>query len=383
LIAAIRILDFIGAGLLAMAIVGCDLTPPMAPVQIPSSHGQLKLCSGAPALPPKNLSSNPNYLESSVDVIDSTGAATTGLTQSDFVATENDRPIPIAYFHAEQGQPPVSIAILVDKSGSMVTKLPVVSASVDALLPKLGACDEVMLYAFGMDPILVQNFTTDHALVGERLKLVGAWGQTPFYDGVQQGNARLGASHYPDRVAIIFTDDSGGVLASSSLDNASKTASRQDIVSSALNSQSRFIVVGVGKPDASKNDISVSIGPWAIGSAPNGVGAEDLKTFATDLDGEFLLMASEPDENAPKVKLRPRDAGSYPTSPKYAPLAADPGEVEKFATTVAAQIDRHYTIGVISSGQASSGATHITIKLANRPSARATFHQIVLSPAIP
>jgi VWFA-related protein len=331
--------------------------------------------------------SNPNYLEFSVDVTDTTGAPTTGLTQSDFVATENDRPIPIAYFRAEQDRPPVSIAILVDKSGSMVTKLPVVSASVDALLPKLGACDEVMLYAFGMDPILVQDFTTDHALVGERLKLVGAGGLTPFYDGVQQGTARLGGSHYPDRVAIIFTDDDvSALLASSSLDNASKTASRQDIVSSALNSQSRYFVVGVGKPDATSSLVSGNIGSWSFG-APNGVGAKDLEKFATDLDGEFFLIAAEPDKNAPKVSERIRNVVSFTPSPafppKYSPLAADPGGVQQFASSIAAQIDRHYTIGVISSGQPSSGATHIAIKLANRPSARATFHQIVLGPTIP
>jgi hypothetical protein len=38
---------------------------------------------------------------------------------------------------------------------------------------------------------------------------------------------------------------------------------------------------------------------------------------------------------------------------------------------------------VISSGQPSSGTNHITIKLANRPSARVTFHQIVPGPTIP
>ena len=380
--AGIGIHVLVAAGMLAIAIAGCADTT-MAPVETPSSSGQLKLCTGAPALPPKSFALNPNYLEFSVDVIDSTGAPGSGLTQSDFVVTQNDQPIPMAYFSADQGLPPVSIGILVDKSGSMVTKLPVVSSSVEALMPKLDACDEVMLYAFGMEPILVQDFTTDHAIVAERMKLVGAWGQTPFYDGVQQGIARLDASHYPDRVAIIFTDDVSGLLSASSLDNASTTASRADIVSSALNSQSRFFVVGVGKPDASKNDVAVTIGPWTIGNAPNGVGAEDLKTFATDLGGEFFLMASEPDENATKVKLRPRDAGSYPVTPKYAPLAADPGEVQQFATSVASQIDRHYTIGVISSGQAAAATNHIAIKLANRPSARTTFRQINLGRPTP
>jgi VWFA-related protein len=337
------------------------------------------LCSGAPAPAPKRLASNPNYVEFSVDVIDSTGATTTGLAQADFVATENDHTIPIAYFSAEQGRLPVSTGILVDKSGSMVTKLPVVSASVEALMPKLDACDEVMVYAFGMEPILVQDFTTDHALVSERLRYVGASGQTPFYDGVQQGLARLATGHYPDKVAIIFTDDLW------SLDNASKRASRDNLVSSAVNSQSRFFVVGVGKPDASQFPISMGIGPWTIGGGPNGVGAKGLGDFATDVGGEFFLITAEPDKNAQKVSTRDRSVSAALTvfPPKYYPLAADPGEIQQFATQFSSQIDRHYTIGVISSGQAASATNHIAIKLANRPSARTTFHQINLARPTP
>jgi VWFA-related protein len=366
--AGIRIHAIAAAGVLAMALGGC-ITQTMAPVEIPfSSHeGRLNLCSQGPTPPPGNFASNPNYLEFSVDVIDSNGTPASGLTQLDFVVSENDRPIPVAYFRIEDGRPPVSIGILVDKSGSMVTKLPVVSAGVDALLSKLNACDEVMLYAFGMDPILVQDFTTDHARVGQRLKYVQATNQTPFYDGVRQGIARLDSSHYPDRVAIIFTDDM------SSLDNASKSVTRDDLVSSALNSQSRFFVVGVGKPDASQHSVAVSVGPWTIGGSADGVGAEDLKKFATDSGAGFFLIAAEPDKNAPKVATS--------TGVKYARLAADPGEIQQFATSVASQIDRHYTIGVISSGQ-SSATNHITIK-ANRPSARTTFHQVTLSPATP
>jgi VWFA-related protein len=366
--AGIRIHAIAAAGVLAMALGGC-ITQTMAPVEIPfSSHeGRLNLCSQGPTPPPGNFASNPNYLEFSVDVIDSNGTPASGLTQLDFVVSENDRPIPVAYFRIEDGRPPVSIGILVDKSGSMVTKLPVVSAGVDALLSKLNACDEVMLYAFGMDPILVQDFTTDHARVGQRLKYVQATNQTPFYDGVRQGIARLDSSHYPDRVAIIFTDDM------SSLDNASKSVTRDDLVSSALNSQSRFFVVGVGKPDASQHSVAVSVGSWTIGGSADGVGAEDLKKFAIDSGAEFFLITAEPDKNAPKVATS--------TGVKYARLAADPGEIQQFATSVASQIDRHYTIGVISSGQ-SSATNHITIK-ANRPSARTTFHQVTLSPATP
>jgi VWFA-related protein len=370
----IRMHLLIGAGLLAIAVGGCST--PMAPDEIPisSREGRLNLCSQGPTPPPGNFASNPNYVEFSVDVIDSSGTPASGLTQSDFVATENDRPIPVAYFRFEEGRPPVSIGILVDKSGSMVTKLPVISASVDALLSKLNACDEVMLYAFGMDPILVQDFTTDHARVGQRLRYVQAFGQTPFYDGVHQGIARLDNSHYSDRVAIIFTDDVSGILASSSLDNASKSVTRDDLVSSALNSQNRFFVVGVGQPDASQHSVAVSIGSWSIGGSDNGVGAEDLNKFATDSGAGFFLIAAEPDKNAPKVAT---SAGQ-----KYTRLAADPGEIQQFATSVAAQIGRHYTIGVISSGQQSSAKNHITIK-ANRPSARTTFHQITLSPSKP
>ena len=260
----------------------------MAPVQLPSSRAQLKLCNVAPAFPPNNLASNPNYREFSVDAIDPTGAPIGNLTQSDFVATEDGRSIPITYFHMEQGRPPVSVGILVDKSASMVTKLPMVSASVDALLSKLDRCDEVFLFAFGIDPILVEDFTTDHLLVSERLKFVGAGGQTPFYDGVQQGIMRLDTSHYPDRVLIIYTDDL------TSLDNASKRASRADIVSAAVNSRGRFFVIGVGKPDATNFPVALSVGPWTLGAAPNGVNADGLKGLATDLGGRFFLSPGSP-----------------------------------------------------------------------------------------
>ena len=228
-----------------------------------------------------------------------------------------------------------------------------------------------------MDPILVADFTTDHALVCERLRWVRAAGQTPFYDGVQQGFARLSASHYPDRVVIIFTDDLW------SLDNASKRSSRDEVVSSALNSRNRIFVVGVGKPDASRFPVGVSIGPWSIGSGPDRVGVEDLTQFATDSGGEFFLIAAEPDQNAQKVSTPVINGGIFsPTQLKYTPLAADPGQVAQFANSIASQIDRHYTIGLIASGQSASVVDHITIK-ANRPSARTTFHQITLPPSKP
>jgi hypothetical protein len=370
----------IDAAILAIALAGCAVTAPMAPVQIPSSHGQLKLCTSAPAPPPANLASNPNYRAFSVDVIDSAGAPTIGLTQSDFVATENDRQLPIAYFRADQHRPPVSIAILVDKSASMVTKLPVVRAGIDALTPQLDACDEVMLYAFGEMPELVQDFTTDHALVAERLKLISAAGKTPFYDGVQHGTALLDKSHYTDRVAVIFTDDLPTLLAPSSLDNASVTATRKDIVSLAVNSQRRFFVVGVGDPHASKSDLAVLVGPFVIGgSPPDGVDAPDLKTFATDLEGGFFLITSQPDKNAPKVTAPPitPTSNTYRPAPaqSFPPLAADPVELHQFAASLASQIDTHYTLGFISSGQQSSPPGHIMIR-STRPTTRTTINQI-------
>jgi VWFA-related protein len=355
--------------LLAVALGGCASTQ-MAPVSMPSQLGQLKLCASAPIAPPHDLASNPNFVEFSVDLIDPTGASTSSLAQSDFVATENGRPIPVAYFREEQGRPPVSIGILVDKSGSMVTKLPVVRSSVEALLSKLDPCDEVLVFAFGMDPILVEDFTTDHALISQRMSLIGAGNQTPFYDGVQQGVALLNASHYRDRVIIIFTDDLW------SLDNASKRASRDDVVSSALNSHDRYFVIGVGKPDATSIPITVSVGPWALGPAPNGVGAKDLGKLATDLSGEFFLMAAEPDENAPKVSARSRNGF---IEPRYVPLKVDPGELQQFANSFASEIDRHYTIGVIASGPPASVMDHISIKVPSRPSARVMAHQINLT----
>ena len=370
----------IGA-MLAIALAGC--APAMEPVAMPLVQGQVKLCSSTPEPPPKDLATNPDYVEYSVEVIDPSGAATVGLKQSDFVVANGGAPEPIAFFREDRTRPPASIGIMVDKSASMVGKLPIVKAAVAQLMKKIDPCDEVFLYAFGIDPILVQDFTTDHQLVSARLNQISAWGQTPLYDGVKMGIERLKTAHYPDKVLMIFTDDlPSGWFGSTGLDNASKNVKQDDLMSSALNSESRIYIVGVGNPNGATNVIAL-----LAGKSQEAIDPENLKKFASAIDAETVFIFSSADENAPKVAISTHHAPGplffNPPMPKFSPLRIDPNQIEQVASSIASQIDDHYTIGIVAATKspgAASTPTEMTIKIANRPAAVVRTHHVQLTP---
>ncbi|MDO8431881.1 MAG: VWA domain-containing protein [Candidatus Binatus sp.] len=365
--------------ILAIALAGCAQT--MEPVAMPLVQGPLNLCSSNPEPPPKDLASNPNYAEYSVEVIDPAGAPTNGLKESDFVVIEKGATVPIAFFREDHTRPPASIGILVDKSGSMVSKLPIVKSAVAELLKKIDSCDEVFLYAFGIDPVLVQDFTTDHDIVSARLNAVNAWGRTPLYDGVKLGIERLKGGHYPDKVLIVLTDDiPASWLESTGLDNASKNVTQEGLVSSALNSHSRIYVVGVGNPAASH--VPIIIGPWDIGHSQEAIDTDSLKNFATNIGAVVFFILSPADKSAPKVSLEQRQPlGLFINPLKFSPLAIDANQIDQVATSIASQIDDHYTIGVITSAKsAPAPSTATEVKLANRPTAIASMHRVQLAP---
>ncbi len=355
---------------------------------MPLAQGSVNLCSSTPEPPPKDLASKPGYVQYSVEVIDPSGAPTNGLKQSDFVAVEDGVPIPIAFFREDRSRPPASIGILVNKSGTMVSKLPIVKSAVAELLKKIDPCDEVYLYAFGTEPILVQDFTTQHDLISARFNAVDARGWAKIYDSLKPGLELLKGGHFPDKILIIFTD--GGPkswLNSGNTENDDQKTKRADLVSAALNTKSRIFVVGVGNPDASRVPVTISIGTWSAGSVLEGIDVEGLRKLADSIEADPILILSSEDKDAAKVSIKPRARkmewffGS-PGTPYFRPLAVDPNRIDQVAASIASQIDDHYTIGVISATKpnAASTAPEIAIKLANRSTPVARTHRVQLNP---
>src|SRR5207249_7531212 len=83
-------------------------------------------------------------------VTDRAGKPVTGLVRDDFVVTENDRPIDLSDFGPEEarGDRPLSVAVLLDLSGSMGSQIKDVEKAARALLSGLRSGDEIMVAKF-------------------------------------------------------------------------------------------------------------------------------------------------------------------------------------------------------------------------------------------
>ncbi len=159
------------------------------------------------------------------------------------------RTLPVAYFH--KNDEPVAIALVVDASGSMASKLPIVKQSLGEFVKNLNRCDEVGLFAFNSQVFLLQPFSTDHEMTAESIELLNASGKSALYDATNAALQRLERSDYPNRKLILIADG---------IDNSS-TVTEQAVVARATNDGIPIYAVGIGDPNAKTG---IAVGPFHI-----------------------------------------------------------------------------------------------------------------------
>jgi len=155
---------------------------------------------------PAEVRSKPGYEQRRVSVSDSSGAAISGLKQSDFSVRCGAAQCPIEFFYEINKTTPSSIVIAVDTSRSMSQKLKAIRSQLTGLLRDLNPCDEVALVAFSRHPEVVQSFTKDHALVEDKLASLHAFEETALYDGISAGLVLASKARYSSRALIVVTD---------------------------------------------------------------------------------------------------------------------------------------------------------------------------------
>jgi Ca-activated chloride channel family protein len=148
-------------------------------------------------------------------VRDSRNRIVRDLSRRDFNVLENSRPRPILDFKAADDGP-VSLALLVDTSGSMRgPHLESARTVAEHVLTSLNpASDEVALFTF--DKALRQEtpFTDDSGHVRQALDQTDAWGLTSLYDAIADTAKRLAERQGHRHALIVITD---GVDTSSSI----------------------------------------------------------------------------------------------------------------------------------------------------------------------
>jgi VWFA-related protein len=151
--------------------------------------------------------------KSSVDLVsvnatvtDASGHFVPGLRAEDFTITEDGERQTITQFESERV--PVSLGIVLDTSGSMAGEK--MEAAREALrrfvYDLLGSTDEMFLYRFDSQPILVQGWTEDRGRLMRGLGSVRPTGGTALYDAVAEAVPLAGQGARRKKALVVISD---------------------------------------------------------------------------------------------------------------------------------------------------------------------------------
>jgi len=161
-------------------------------------------------------------------VLDRNHRFVTDLDRRDFAVRDNGRPVEIAVFSSDPA--PVTMAILLDTSGSMRDKLALVTGAAGALVDRLGPADAAMIGAFGERTIFSRGFTSDHGVLRQFLDTrLHAGGATPLWNAVDLAMVYL--KDVPGRrVVTVFTDGFDTTTGEHGVDAVKKRAEAEEVM---------------------------------------------------------------------------------------------------------------------------------------------------------
>jgi len=141
-------------------------------------------------------------------VRDARGRVMIGLTTTDFEVRDNGQLRPLLSLRSDR-QSPLSVAILVDMSGSMRigAKIAMARQAYESVLSQLHqGRDEVALFTFDASIHERQDFTRDISTLHEALSEFEPFGTTSLYDATAATARRLAARSATHKAIIVLTD---------------------------------------------------------------------------------------------------------------------------------------------------------------------------------
>src|SRR5215831_5796579 len=158
-------------------------------------------------------------------VSDSRGRAMTNLHSDDFHVLEDNRPQQIRVFEPQSSA--MTIALLVDTTGSMALDLPRVKNAVARLLDAVKPEDSVGLFTFANGLNRLSNFSRDRSTTLKAILKARAAGQTALFDSLAQLSRQI-SRDAGKKAILLFTDgdDNSSVL---SLEASIKSVQRTGV----------------------------------------------------------------------------------------------------------------------------------------------------------
>lgn len=151
-------------------------------------------------------------------VTDESGRFVPGLRKDDFRVYQDGELQPVTHFNSERV--PVSLGIALDTSGSMDgEKMIAAREALNSFLAQLtDPEDEVFLYKFDSNPMLVEGWTRDKRRLSTELGRLQSHGGTALYDAVAEAVPLAQSGHNRKKALVIISD-------------GNDTSSRTDVLS--------------------------------------------------------------------------------------------------------------------------------------------------------
>ncbi len=238
-------------------------------------------------------------------VTDSAGRLVPDLVRDDFEIYDNGKRQPITLF--ESGQQPITVVMMLDRSGSMMGNFNLVRSAAEQFVTRLIPGDKARIGSFAdriqVDP---RTFTSSQSEMIEILRTqLQEAGATPLWNAINVGIT--GLLHQDGRrVVLVFTDGMDRPMNSSSnnvsLKEAMKRAQQEDVMVYAIGLASRTGFGGRGRRGYGGGGIGGRARPRPEANRPDpglekiaaetGGGYFEL-TSTNDLSGTFARVADE------------------------------------------------------------------------------------------
>jgi VWFA-related protein len=175
----------------------------------------------SPSPSPSATPRAPLRLDVGVDVVsvtavvqDKTGRFISGLNAKDVEVREDGVPQDVSFFREARGgeHVPLTVALVLDASGSMARNMHFLQEAATTLLHKLEPGDRALVVQFNESVKASAEFTGDIDRLEQFVEALQAWGGTSLYDAVHYGLNRL--RDEPGRKALIVFSDGADTTSS-------------------------------------------------------------------------------------------------------------------------------------------------------------------------
>jgi Ca-activated chloride channel family protein len=203
-----RVLWLVGFCLLLPALAlaqdaGIDV-PHIAPHSTPKLSSYVPSGATLPSLHTRPMRVDVNLVLVPVTVVDPLNHPVIDLPRQEFSLFEGGKPQTIQYFSHEDA--PISIAFVLDFSGSMNNKIEFVKQGLEEFFDSANPEDDYYVITVSDQPRLVADASQSTNTILAQLATIEPKGMTSLYDGIYLGVNKLRSSRYKRRAMVIISD---------------------------------------------------------------------------------------------------------------------------------------------------------------------------------